>query len=251
MMYHIIEGVRPTKPNFVLTRGYTEELWEMTTSCWIEVATERPTVDHVLEVLEAAAERWKSRYGGSSTLSPTESWSPTLHGEESDSPVISEPEDEPIATDTYSPRGTRSPTIETTPPSLSIPPSPAPPPSAANNETPPKEVLATRGEETGSGHTKSSRGESPGKPPAPLYSDEKVDQLLIKARSLAGGDEARKMAEVLDKVSKRRFPFADRRFKPIGNRCWPISQSLHVRGDGAFKDSRSFARSTVSSPPHT
>ena len=60
-MYHIIGGVRPAKPNSVLTRGYTEKLWEMTTSCWIEVATERPTVDHVLEVLEAAAKWWRPR----------------------------------------------------------------------------------------------------------------------------------------------------------------------------------------------
>ena len=141
-MYHIIDGVRPAKPNFVLTRGYTEELWAMTTSCWNEVATERPTVDHVLEVLEAAAERWKSRYWGSSTMSPTDSWSQTLHGEESGSPAICESEDEPIVTDIYSTRGARSPTIEI--PVPATPPSPPiPPPSTAKDKGESRHTHAT------------------------------------------------------------------------------------------------------------
>ena len=31
-----LKGVRPKSPKFATTCGYTEELWEMTTSCWKE-----------------------------------------------------------------------------------------------------------------------------------------------------------------------------------------------------------------------
>ena len=59
----IIEGVRPKKPIFIITRGYTEEVWEMTTSCWEEDPAKRPAVDQVLGVLSSAAERWEPRCG--------------------------------------------------------------------------------------------------------------------------------------------------------------------------------------------
>lgn len=58
-MVHIINGVRPKKPDFDITRGYTDELWEMTTRCWEEDPIKRPAVDYVLGVLSNAAERWE------------------------------------------------------------------------------------------------------------------------------------------------------------------------------------------------
>lgn len=69
-VHHIIEGVRPKKPNFAKTRGYTEELWEMTTTCWDEDPNTRYKVEHVLDALEIAAEQWKSERGAPSILSP-------------------------------------------------------------------------------------------------------------------------------------------------------------------------------------
>jgi len=69
-VHHIIQGARPKKPNFAKTRGYTEELWEITTSCWDEVPTKRPAVDYVLDALGIAAEQWKSEHGALSILSP-------------------------------------------------------------------------------------------------------------------------------------------------------------------------------------
>ena len=59
----ILEGELPEKPIFSTTRGYTEELWELTTSCWNEDPRDRPTVDDVLDVLRNSAEQWESMYG--------------------------------------------------------------------------------------------------------------------------------------------------------------------------------------------
>ena len=53
-----------------MTRGYTEELWEMTTLCWREDPSDRPTVDHVLAALRSAAEEWKPKHRAPGTLSP-------------------------------------------------------------------------------------------------------------------------------------------------------------------------------------
>ena len=92
-MFYIIEGGRPNKPEFKITRGYTKELWEMTTRCWKQDPIERPTVDEVLEALRIAAELWKPKYGGLSTLSQDE-LNPTLYDEESYSPTVPEPENE-------------------------------------------------------------------------------------------------------------------------------------------------------------
>ena len=77
-MVSILKGMRPKKPMFDDTRGYTEELWELTTSCWKNDPSDRPTVDHVLDILRSAARRWESeeidisspRDGRSSTSTP-------------------------------------------------------------------------------------------------------------------------------------------------------------------------------------
>jgi len=61
VVMEIIKGERPKKPNFLITRGYTEELWKLTTDCWHPDHTKRPTVDKVLEVLHNEALKWKPR----------------------------------------------------------------------------------------------------------------------------------------------------------------------------------------------
>ena len=105
-----MDGVRPQKPIFVITRGYTEDLWEMTTSCWNEVPAERPTVEQVLEVLRISAEEWKSPL----SFSPQDDASPTLCAEESDSLTLSELDDGHDTTDSSLPLDSlRSPVIKT------------------------------------------------------------------------------------------------------------------------------------------
>jgi len=119
--FHILHGGRPKRPPFAVTRGYTEELWEMTTSCWNEDATGRPIVDCVLDTLRDAAEQWKPEHGGLSTLSPRDDWIPTIYGEESDSPTDSEPESEPATLDSLQQAVIAAP----------VPVSPLPAPSTA------------------------------------------------------------------------------------------------------------------------
>ena len=51
-------------------------------------------------------------------------------------------------------------------------------------------------------------------PPVPRTLDEKVEQLLLKARSITRADEARGVAEVLEKVSRCSSP-TDRYVKPM------------------------------------
>jgi len=55
----ITNGKRPGKPNFILTPGYTDELWKLTEDCWKPKPAERPTVDKLLERLQRASEQWK------------------------------------------------------------------------------------------------------------------------------------------------------------------------------------------------
>ncbi|KAF9780770.1 kinase-like domain-containing protein [Thelephora terrestris] len=54
----IINGIRPKKPTFLFTRGYTEELWNLTTACWQQDPAARPPVDQVLESLRDGATKW-------------------------------------------------------------------------------------------------------------------------------------------------------------------------------------------------
>ncbi|KAF9654244.1 kinase-like protein [Thelephora ganbajun] len=144
-MLHIIQGVRPKKPIFAITRGYTEELWAMTTSCWEENPTERPTVDYVLEALKMAAEQWKPKHGGLSILSPSDDWSPTPSAEDSDS---SESEDEPFMANVSPSLNPPQPHIVETPVPTPPPLSPAltpfvPLPSTTKIEEPPEMIRTT------------------------------------------------------------------------------------------------------------
>ena len=141
-MLRIIDGERPLKPNFVITRGYTEDLWEITTRCWNQDPFQRPTVDRVLDGLKVAAEQWKPRLPSS----PQDDLSPTLWAEESDSHTFSEPEDEHVSTDpSLPPDSPRSPVIKT--PVTATPSLPALSPWTAKVETPFEYIPATFDEE--------------------------------------------------------------------------------------------------------
>ena len=99
---HILKGERPEKPDFDTTLGYTEELWEMTTSCWKEDPGDRPTVDCVLGTFKSAAERWETEHEEIDTPSPRHGWNSTPLTERLDSPTISEHEIEPATCTTAS-----------------------------------------------------------------------------------------------------------------------------------------------------
>ena len=58
-VFQIARGERPKKPDFTMTRGYTQELWDMGMSCWDADPTKRPTIDHVLNTLEVTAQPWR------------------------------------------------------------------------------------------------------------------------------------------------------------------------------------------------
>ena len=107
-MYNILQGVRPKAPIFALTRGYTTELWEVTTSCWKVDPSERPTVDYVLAALRSSAEQRQPQHGEISALSPMNDRSQALLIERSDSPIVPEHEDKPatitVTTPLHSPR---------------------------------------------------------------------------------------------------------------------------------------------------
>jgi len=85
VMYNILQGVRPKEPVFAMTRGYTEELWQLTTSYWKADFNERPTVDYVLATLSPAEQR-EPEHGETSILSPMDDRAQTLLM--SDSPIV-------------------------------------------------------------------------------------------------------------------------------------------------------------------
>jgi hypothetical protein len=111
-MLRIIQGERPQKPIFVITRGYTEDLWEITTRCWDEKPLERPIVDDLLKALKSAAKQWEPTL----SFSPQDVLSPTLYADEFNLCTPSEHED-----------GDATTGLSTSPPVL--------PPSMTKNET--------------------------------------------------------------------------------------------------------------------
>ena len=127
VMLDILQGVRPKKPVFATTHGYTKELWQMTMCCWEEDPCSRPTVDHVLDALKSAAEQRESQQEEAVGLSPWDNWSPTLL-EESDSSTVPEHEDEPATTTaSVSPKSPQPSGIKTplqAPGSLALTPTP-------------------------------------------------------------------------------------------------------------------------------
>ena len=125
-MRYILDGMRPKKPIFIITRGYTKELWEMTTSCWEEDPAKRPSVEYILDVLSSAAERWEPKCGELATQDDTE---------ESDSEHEDEPDITSASTTINSPR---PPVIEAPPPL-----DPIPAPSVLPDGAPPKYIPVT------------------------------------------------------------------------------------------------------------
>ena len=69
-MFRAARGERPTEPDFTITRGYTQELWDMGMLCWDTDPVKRPTVDDVLNTLEIAAGRWRPKHDELQPLSP-------------------------------------------------------------------------------------------------------------------------------------------------------------------------------------
>ncbi|KAF9641989.1 hypothetical protein BDM02DRAFT_2861287 [Thelephora ganbajun] len=64
----IMEGVRPEKPVGATRLGFTEGLWRILESCWLEDRSERPSVKNILPCLNDAAAHW---YMGVSLTVPT------------------------------------------------------------------------------------------------------------------------------------------------------------------------------------
>jgi len=256
VMLDILQGVRPKKPGFATTRGYTKELWQMTMCCWEEDLSSRPTVDHVLDALRSAAEQRESKQEEVAGLSPWDEWSPTLM-EDSDSSTVPEDEDEPATTTASVPPKPPQPSaIKTplpTPVSLTLTPTPSvlapstakdkisskPAPSISKEVVKPVPVSPPKGGEERKPTPITSKKEEPkeeelltptwkkGKTrpelPAPCLSgiipkttpnlsgprgptpDEVVDRLLNRAKSPLGEVEARKVVEVVEKVSETRL----------------------------------------------
>ena len=227
-MIHILDGVRPEKPDLSITRGYTDELWEMTTSCWEEDSIKRPTVDFVLGVLGSTGERWKFKNGEFSAqddwgLTPLTDGSESEHENESviftasvllnhpQPPAIKIPVPVPVPlTPTTTPPvpilstaedETPPKTISATPSKEKIKPAPVSHALASNLPTPPcsNNVLQT---------TPSTKLSVSGVQPQSTSGlrpalDEVVDRILVRAKSPLGEDEARKIVEALEKVSKK------------------------------------------------
>ena len=57
----IIDGKRPKKPDFIITRGYTNELWKLTEDCWDVDPEKRITVDELAVKFEGEVSKWKPR----------------------------------------------------------------------------------------------------------------------------------------------------------------------------------------------
>lgn len=187
----VLEGVRPEAPTFAATRGYTTGLWEVTTSCWQEGPSDRPTVDYVLTALKSAAGGWKPKHGALAILSPQDDQS-TTPAEEQDSPIASEHQSEPptttsVSLDTFQPpvptvpyHPERSATVDSRilrPSNDTAKTSPNTSPTAASIHS--QRASSTR--------------------PTP---DEILDRLSVRAKSPLEEGEAQKVVDALEKVSR-------------------------------------------------
>jgi len=220
-LLHIIEGVRPEKPVFNTTRGYTEELWVMTTSCWDEDPTKRPTVDTVLDTLRRAAERWEPRAEEDDSS-------------ESDSPTTPERADEPdaIPPSTLPSRESATHLVPTPTPSTLAPLTPKNgtlPISISDTSSKEKEirfVIARPLEEPRSAPVISTKEKTKRTPVSAAEDeqvpalDEAVDRVLAGASSPLGADEVRKVVETLEKVSRKHPLPTNLSIQPAVDRCW-------------------------------
>ena len=55
VVYHVMTGVRPTKPADAEEIGFGYGTWEMLEQCWVKESTRRPTIDQVLKHLARVA----------------------------------------------------------------------------------------------------------------------------------------------------------------------------------------------------
>ena len=55
VVYHVMIGVRPTKPADAEEIGFGYGTWEMLEQCWVNESTRRPTIDQVLKHLARVA----------------------------------------------------------------------------------------------------------------------------------------------------------------------------------------------------
>ena len=61
VIYAIMEGVRPEKPEEAESLGFTEGLWEVAQRCWLPNPSARPDVRNVLSHLNHATWSWERR----------------------------------------------------------------------------------------------------------------------------------------------------------------------------------------------
>jgi len=196
---YILKGERPKKPIFSTTRGYTEELWEMTTSCWKRDPSDRPTVAEVLCALKNAAEQCESECGEMDTPSPKDDRNTAL-AEESDLSMTSKHENKPPHTastslDPFQPFVTKS----LTPIALYHPE----PPATADPRTPHPQSDTAKTAPSASPTTAGVQSQYTSD--TPLTPDEMLDRILVSARSPLGEDGAQNLVDDLEKVS-RRYP---------------------------------------------
>ena len=196
-MVHIIRGERPKKPpTFSITRGYTEELWDMTASCWDVNSAKRPTIDRVLNTLIVAAEQWKPKHG---VLSTQNDWNPGVSEGKSDSATVTEPENGPVNNTS----GSLTTFCHSKPPTMATD-------VLVNNLHTPHR--STNFPQVTSDTKLNTSGVQPQNAPETRSTlDQTVDLILAKAKSPLGESDARGVVEALEKVSREPLQTTDRR----------------------------------------
>ena len=58
LVYHVLRGVRPRKPENASIIGFFDPLWDLTQRCWDGEAELRPNVGEVVTHLREAAADW-------------------------------------------------------------------------------------------------------------------------------------------------------------------------------------------------
>ena len=61
LIYVIMEGYRPKKPDAAESLGFTNELWKTVQRCWLTEASARPDVKTILTHLNHATWSWERR----------------------------------------------------------------------------------------------------------------------------------------------------------------------------------------------
>ena len=61
VLYFLLEGGQPQKPEAAENLGFTNELWSTVERCWRGNRDERPNVGEILHCLESAVPAWNTR----------------------------------------------------------------------------------------------------------------------------------------------------------------------------------------------